>query len=225
MCGRFTSLLSPELLAAIYNVPAPSAIHPRYNIAPTQELLTVRQRSEGERILSTVKWGLVPHWAKDASAGSRMINARCETIHEKPSFRQAIRSRRCIVPASGFFEWLATPSGKIPHYITMRDNSPFSFAGIWDSWRSENGEDLETCAILTTGANSLMAQIHDRMPVILHSGEFDLWLDRTVTDPLSLQRLYQPYPADLMQSWQVSTIVNSPTHDSPECLQPLSGVQ
>jgi len=220
MCGRFTSLLSPQLLADIYNVPAPVALHPRYNIAPTQEIMTVRQRGEGERDLSPMRWGIVPHWVKDVSIGSKLINARCETVHEKPSFRQAIRSRRCIVPASGFFEWMSTTSGKVPYYNTMRDGTPFSVAGIWETWKSPDGETLETCAILTTGANSMMAPIHDRMPVIPHHGEFDLWLDRSVCDPQSLQRLYQSYPSDLMQSWQVSKMVNKPDYDSYECIRP-----
>lgn len=152
--------------------------------------------------------------------GSRMINARCETVHEKPTFRQAIRVRRCIVPASGFFEWTTAPEGKIPHYVTARDGSPLPFAGVWESWKAPDGQTVETCAILTTAANSLMATLHDRMPVILHRAEFDLWLDRTMNDPHELQRLYQPYPAELMQEWRVSTAVNSPRNSDPSCIDP-----
>ncbi|GAM10381.1 putative SOS response-associated peptidase yoqW [Geobacter sp. OR-1] len=220
MCGRFTSLLTPELLAVIYEIHAKIDLQPRYNIAPTQDILVVREDSAGVRYPSYVRWGLIPHWAKDKSIASKMINARSETVHEKPAFRQAIRSRRCIVPASGFFEWSATPTGKFPHYITMRDESPFSFAGIWETWKASDGSDAETCTILTTSANPLMATIHDRMPVILHQGEFRLWLDPTVNDPRELQRLYQPYPAELMQEWQVSTAVNSPRHSDPNCIVP-----
>ena len=150
-----------------------------------------------------------------------MINARSETVHEKPAFRQAIRARRCIVPASGYFEWSATPSGKIPHYISTRDGSPFSFAGIWESWTATDGTVLESCSILTTSANTLMASIHDRMPVILHQGEFDRWLDPGETDPRHLRHFYQPYPSELLQAWVVAKFVNSPTHDSDECIQPL----
>jgi putative SOS response-associated peptidase YedK len=222
MCGRFTSLLSPELLSVIYGVQSPSALEPRYNIAPTQDVLAVGQGTSGDRDLSSVRWGLVPHWAKDQSIGSKMINARSETVHEKPAFRQAIRSRRCIVPASGFFEWAATPDGKLPHYICTRDGSPFSFAGIRESWEAPDGHELVTCAILTTAANDMMATIHDRMPVILQQTDFDLWLDNTMNDPLKLQRLYQPYPAELMTSWPVSSFVNSPRNDSPACIEPVT---
>lgn len=222
MCGRFTSLLSPELLSAVFNVTAPSALPHRYNIAPTQEVLTVRQEGAGARYATQVRWGLIPHWAKDMSIGSKMINARSETVHEKPAFRQAIRSRRCIVPASGFFEWVATPKGKFPQYITMQDGSPFAFAGIWESWNTPQGEILESCAIMTTTANSLMSKIHDRMPVILHQTDFDLWLDCLVNEPLEAEQLYQPFPAELMQAWPVSKLVNSPAHDAEECIQPLS---
>ena len=220
MCGRFTSLLSPELLVDLYGVPTPQELEFRYNIAPTQEVLAVRQDAEGGRYLSAVRWGLVPHWAKELSIGSKMINARCESLIERPAFRQAIRTRRCIVPATGFYEWATTADGRIPHYITMRDGSPFSFAGIWGPWADLDGHDVEICAILTTAANSLIETIHARMPVILHPAEFALWLDRTDNDPQDLQRLYQPYPADLMQSWPVTSIVNSPIQDSPPCIAP-----
>ncbi len=220
MCGRFTSLLSPELLAVIYEVFPPEHVEPRYNVAPTQEVMVVREAGNGSRYLSAVRWGLVPHWAKDTSIGSKMINARSETAYEKASFRQAIRHRRCIVPASGFYEWVATPSGKHPHYITARDGSPLSLAGIWDTNETLDGQILETCSILTTSANSLMASLHDRMPVILHQGEFDRWLDPADTVPQALQHFYQPYPSELMQEWSVSTLVNSPRIDDPACIAP-----
>ena len=166
--------------------------------------------------------GLVPHWAKEISIGSKLINARCETIHEKSSFRHAIRSRRCIIPASGYFEWAASSSGKLPHYITMRDESPMSLAGIWETWKAPDGKSLETVALLTTRANSMLAAIHDRMPVILHPGEFALWLDRTATDPHKLERLYQPFPSERIQAWPVSKAVNNAAHNSAECIQPLT---
>lgn len=221
MCGRFTSLLSPELLENFFNVQAPPDFPARYNIAPTQQIWIFRGTATEGRHLSAVRWGLVPHWAKDLSIGNRMINARCETVHEKPAFRQAIRARRCIVPASGFFDWATTPTGKSPHYITMRDGSPLAFAGIWDFWKTPEGEVLESCAILTTAANSLVATIHDRMPVILHPSEFELWLDRSVNNPEKLQRLYQSYPAELMQEWVVSTAVNNASHETPETINPI----
>jgi putative SOS response-associated peptidase YedK len=222
MCGRFTFAISPELLAEVFGVPVLEELPPRYNIAPSQQVPIIREAATEERNLSSVRWGLVPHWAKDLSIGNRMINARCETVHEKPAFRQAIRARRCIVPASGFFEWDASPAGKFPHYVTMRDNSPLAFAGIWDSWKTPDGEILETCAILTTTANSLMAPLHDRMPVLLHPTEFELWLDRSMNNPEKLQRLYQSYPAELLQEREVSSMVNNPTHDTPENITPVN---
>ncbi len=221
MCGRFTFALSPELLSEIFGVTVLEDIPLRYNIAPSQQIPIIRATATGGRYLSSVRWGLVPHWAKDTSIGARMINARCETVHEKPAFRQAIRARRCIVPASGFFEWAATPNGKVPHYVTMRDASPLAFAGIWDSWKTPEGEAIETCAILTTTANSLMAPLHDRMPVLLHPTEFELWLDRSMNNPEKLQRLYQPYPAELLQEWEVSSIVNSASHETTDAIVPL----
>ena len=222
MCGRFTSLLSPELLVSVYGVRPPASVAPRYNIAPTQRVHIIREDNAGIRECAEARWGLVPHWAKDISIGNKLINARSETVIEKPSFRSAIRHRRCIVPASGFFEWAATPKGKVPHYITARDGSPFSIAGIWETWQAPDGGMLESCALLTTEANSLMATIHERMPVILQPSDFEAWLDRSGTDPQKLQRVYQPYPAELMQEWPVSTFVNSPAHSGEECIHPVT---
>ncbi len=150
-----------------------------------------------------------------------MINTRCETVHEKPAFRIAIRARRCIIPASGFFEWGTTLTGKAPHYVTMRDGSPLAFAGIWDSWKTPEGNVLESCSILTTAANSIVSPLHDRMPVILHPTELDLWLDRSMNNPENLKRLYQPYPSESMQEWEVSKLVNKPDHETPDTIQPV----
>ena len=219
MCGRFAFAIPSEVLAEIFSVLVPPVLECRYNIAPTQQVLILREGAEG-RSLSKARWGLVPHWAKDISIGSKMINARTETVHEKPAFRHAIKTRRCIVPASGFFEWVAKPNGKFPYYITLKDGSPLPLAGIWESWKSSDGNLLESCSILTTIANDLMAPIHDRMPVILRPEEFNLWLDRTVTDPVKFQRLFTPYPATLMTSWPVSRLVNSPANDSSDCIKP-----
>lgn len=224
MCGRFTSLLSPELLEHLFGVQAPQDYPPRYNIAPTQRIWIIRETASNGCYLSMARWGLVPHWAKDLSIGNRMINARCETVHEKPAFRHAIRSRRCIVPASGFFEWTKTPMGKIPHYITMRDGSPLTFAGIWDAWKAPDGAAIESFSILTTTANSLIAKLHDRMPVILHPTEFDLWLDRSMNDHEKLKRLYQPYPTELLQEWEVTKVVNNASHESSATIDPVQPV-
>lgn len=220
MCGRFTSLLTPELLKVIYEISVPVTCEPSYNIAPTQQVLVVRDDFSGNRQATAMRWGLIPSWSKDSSSSARMINARSETVHEKPAFRHAIRARRCLIPAHGFYEWSKTGSTKTPHYITLKDGSPLSFAGIWEAWNSPAGEIVESFSILTTQANSLIEQIHDRMPVILHRAEHQIWLDRTVNDPLDLQRLYQPYPSELLQEWAVTNLVNSPRNDGPELIQP-----
>lgn len=218
MCGRFTIILPPEVLAEIFGLSELPRIEARYNIAPTQEVVVIRQNAEGARQLVTMKWGLLPAWAKDPHIGNKLINARCETVHEKPAFRQAIRTRRCIIPASGFYDWTHTDK-KIPFYVSMADGSPMGFAGIWDSWKAPDGSRIESFAILTTNANSLIAPIHDRMPVILHPAEFDLWLDRDITEPEKLTRLYHPYPSDLLKAWPVSSLVNSPRNETPACIE------
>jgi len=205
----------------IYEVLAPEKLAQRYNIAPTQQIPIVRESTEGGRYLSSVRWGLVPHWAKDLSIGNKLINARAETVHEKPAFRHSIKSQRCIIPASGYFEWCTAGNSKTPYYITTKDASPFSLAGIWESWSAPDGNSIESCAILTTSSNSLMAMIHDRMPVILHQGEFNRWLDPADKDSLHFQNFYQPFPSELMTSWPVAKIVNSPAHNSEECIRPV----
>jgi putative SOS response-associated peptidase YedK len=210
--------LSPELLEAVFGVKPLVMSSPRYNIAPTQQVSVVRDNENHGREWAEMRWGLVPHWAKDLSIGNRLINARCETVAEKPSFRSAIRHRRCIVAASGFYEWKVTSKGKFPHYVTMTDEAPVAFAGIWESWKDAEGVALESCALLTTAANSLMETIHDRMPVILQQSDFEEWLDRSVTDTQKIQRIYQPYPAELMQEWPVSTFVNNPSQIGEECI-------
>ena len=190
-------------------------VPPRYNIAPGQQVAVVRQNHDDMRQLVTMKWGLVPSWSKDPGVGNRMINARSETVHEKPSFRQAFRSRRCIIPASGFYEWHQARKAKIPHYVRLRDGHVMSLAGLWEKWKTPQGEELETCAILTTAANSLVKQFHDRMPVILHNEEFDLWLDRDIDDLDRLAELFHPYPSDLLIEHPVSMEINSPRNDAP----------
>lgn len=220
MCGRFTFAISPELLAEVFDVTILEKLPRRYNIAPTEKVLAIRRNGAGNMAV-LVRWGLIPSWAKDPSIGSRMINARCETAHEKPAFRGALSTRRCIIPASGFFEWSTTPKGKFPYYIRMKDGSPLAIAGIWDSWKSPDGEIIETCAILTTVSNRLVQPLHERIPVLLHLSEYDLWLDREVTNPEKLHSLYQPYPPDLMEMYRVSPLVNNVRNDSPDCIEPI----
>ena len=165
-----------------------------------------------------MRWVLVPAWAKEVGAG--LINARSETANEKPSFRQAFRQRRCIVVASAFYEWQKVDKAKLPYYVRMGDGAPMPFAGLWEAWRSPDGQTFETCVILTTSANATVAPIHDRMPVILHPDEFDLWLDRQVSDPERLAPLFSPYPAERITAYPVSTLVNSPSNDHSECIKP-----
>jgi putative SOS response-associated peptidase YedK len=219
MCGRFSFDIPAELLAKLFGLEKIPGLTSRYNIAPTQEIPVVRQGADGLNRFSALRWGLVPSWAKEVK-GAPLINARSETVAEKPAFRQALRYRRCLVPASGFYEWKQEGKGKIPHHITLKDASPMLFAGIWESWKSPTGDVLESCAILTTAANVLMASIHDRQPVILHPAEFKTWLDREITDAAPLSRLYQPYPAELMRITLVLSEVNAVRKEGPQLTKP-----
>jgi putative SOS response-associated peptidase YedK len=224
MCGRFTTEIPPELLAEIFGLVEPPAVQARYNIAPTQQIPVVRQDIEGQNRLDHLRWGLIPSWAKDKSIGAKMINARSETVKDKPSFRQAVKYRRCLVPASGFYEWLPVGKVKLPQYIHLKDGSPMVFAGLWETWKSPEEEVLESFTILTTAANPLLEPLHDRMPVILHHDEYKTWLDRSINDPASLAHLFQPYPADLMEMWAVSPQVNSPKIDAAHLITPSASL-
>lgn len=222
MCGRFTLHIPPELLAEIFGLASIHAYPPSYNVAPAQQVPVIRTFADnGRRELAFLHWGLVPSWAREPSMGSRMINARAETIWEKPAFRHAIRYRRCIVPASGFFEWQEEGGKKQPLYLRIRESPIMGLAGIWEKWNTPEEALLETFAILTTTSNQLIEPIHDRMPVILHPREYDLWLDREVTAPEMLKRLYHPYPSELLDICRVSDLVNSPRNNSPACIEPL----
>jgi putative SOS response-associated peptidase YedK len=224
MCGRFTSLLSPELLAAIrelFGVPVPESAEPRYNIAPTQNVWVVRNEGDHNR-LDLMKWGLVPFWAKDPKIGSQMINARCETVVEKPAFRQAIKYRRCIVPAGGFYEWMPpTVEGgrKQPLYIHMTDGSLMCFAGLWEQWKRSGEENfLETFTILTTKANELVSPLHERMPIILRPEEYSLWLSHSMHDSEQLKGMFEPIPSDLLEAYKVPDLVNNVRYDGVGCI-------
>ncbi len=221
MCGRFVLTINTEQLQQTFGVSDVPAMVLRYNIAPTQDVLVIRQNAGGERYAGMLRWGLIPHWAKDAAIGHKMINARSETIHEKPSFRNSIRYHRCLIPASGFVEWQTQNGSKQPWYIHRKDGETLAFAGIWDRWKGPEGS-IGTCGILTTTANTLVAKIHDRMPVILGGSEYDQWLDRETTDPTDLASLYAPFPADLLQVIPVSAKINNPRHDGPDCIEPLN---
>lgn len=220
MCGRFALYTDPETLARCFLAKAPADMKPHYNIAPTQNIPIVRQE-DGERRFALARWGLIPHWAKEMNTGYSTINARAETVSSKPAFRHAFRYRRCLIPADGFYEWQARPGAKIkqPWFIVLRDHEPMAFAGLWDVWRSPEGMELESCSIIVTEANDLMRPIHERMPVILASDNWNTWLESDAKDTQALQNLLKPYPAEDMVTWPVSTKVNNPRNDSVECLE------
>jgi putative SOS response-associated peptidase YedK len=220
MCGRFTLRTSAADLAKIFELLREPNWVPRYNIAPTQSVLAVHQTDAG-REGELFRWGLIPSWAKNVSAGSRMINARAETIAEKPSFRAAFKRRRCLILADGFFEWEKLPGlNKQPYFIGMRDRRPFAFAGLWEHWQPKKGSELHSCTIITGDANGLVERIHDRMPVILPPSMYDVWLDPAEQEREKLQPLLVPYPADEMWMYPVSTLVNNPRNENPACVEP-----
>lgn len=221
MCGRFDLHLPRELLAEIFGINIVQDIKPRYNIAPTQQVAVIRITPDGIKHLDSLKWGLIPSWAKDPHIGSRMINARSETVDFKPAFRTALKHRRCIIPANGFYEWREVGSKKHPLYVKLRDESPMMFAGLWAYWKSPEYEVIESCTILTTTTNELIKPLHDRMPVILEPKDIDLWLEPNVTDPEQLKPLFKPYPSELMEMYPVSDLVNSPRNDTPDLINPL----
>ncbi len=225
MCGRFTLTLTPDQIEARFGVPLPKHYQPRYNIAPTQEILALISDAQGRR-LESFRWGLIPHWAKDPKIAQKLINARAETLFERPSFRDAVRRRRCLVLADGFYEWRASPQGKkTPVYIRLRSREPFGFAGLWDTWNSPDGQTLKTCTIITTEPNELIAPIHSRMPVIVPKELEDLWLDPAPKARGEIERLLRPYRAEELELFEVSSAVNSPSVDGPECIAPVGRSQ
>jgi len=223
MCGRFTLTIDPvELQEAFYWVDFGNAdLSPRYNIAPGQGIPVVP--NDGKNKLDFFTWGLVPHWAKDPKIGYRMINARSETLTEKPSFRNPYKQRRCIILADGFYEWQKQPDqkSKIPTYIRLKDGKPFALAGLWENWYSPDGSQILSTTIITTKPNDLLENIHNRMPVILERDSYNTWLQPGEVNSEILNPLLKPYPSDLMESIPVSRFVNSPANDSPECIRPV----
>lgn len=251
MCGRFTLHHSLEEVAVRFQAQQIEFdMQPRYNIAPSQPLAIIRQEAAtGARLLEGYQWGLVPFWAKDPQIGNRMINARAETLADKPAFKNALKRRRCIIPADGFYEW-KTPDAKIaapkpngssgdagqplktrqakakagprqPTVIGLKDDAIFGFAGLWEEWHAPDGSPLRTCAIITTTPNELMASIHDRMPAMLRPEDEALWLDPTATDAPELLHLLRPYATEPMRAHPVSYLVNSPGSDVPACIESL----
>ncbi|ARV59132.1 hypothetical protein BZZ01_11215 [Nostocales cyanobacterium HT-58-2] len=222
MCGRFTLFQTAETLCQTFHVEKAPDQELQYNIAPTQMVTAVvcHQQTK-QREFQKLRWGLIPSWSKDPAMGSKLINARAETVAEKPAFRSAFKHRRCLVVADGFYEWQQQEGKKQPYYFRLGEGKPFGFAGLWEQWRSPQGEEITSCTILTTQANTLLQPVHERMPVILQEQDYDLWLDPQVQTPESLQQLLHPYPSEAMTSYLVSKVVNNSKHNSPDCIKPL----
>ena len=223
MCGRFTQTASPEVIAEQFKITNPPLFTPRYNIAPSQPIAAIRiDPDTATRTLVMLRWGLIPSWAKDPKIGNQCINAKAETVAEKPSFRSAFKKRRCLVIATGFYEWQIQGRAKQPIWIGLQSKRPFAFAGLWEQWKPPEGEPLETCTIITTEPNDLMAPIHNRMPVILSPASYDQWLDLSFQHVEPLKALLRPYPSEELTAYPVSTLVNNPRHDASQCLEPVS---
>ncbi len=220
MCGRFTLTLEADDLAEAFDATAPKDWVPRFNIAPTQPVAVIANTTT-QRKIELFRWGLIPGWATDPKIGSRMINARAETVVDKPSFRSAVKKRRCLVLADGFYEWKKDGKSKTPTYIQLKGGKPFALAGLWEVWKSsDKKETIKSCTILTTEPNALMNDIHDRMPVILPPKAWEVWLSPDELPADELPRLLKPYPSSQMKAVVVSTLVNSVAFDSPECIVP-----
>ncbi|HET6491063.1 MAG TPA: SOS response-associated peptidase [Syntrophales bacterium] len=218
MCGRFT-LVSPFVaVTERFHVSAPPDLRPRYNIAPGQDILCVIR--DGKNRIEPLRWGLIPYWAKDPAIGNRLINARAETLTEKPSFRYAFAKRRCLVVADGFFEWRPAGKRKVPVYITLQSKKPFGIAGLYEIWKAPDGNGVRTCTIITTDANDLVRPLHDRMPVILSADAEDRWLDPAEASCEKLLSCLRPYPPGEMTAYDVSPAVNNTRHDAPDCILP-----
>ncbi|MGH8194972.1 MAG: SOS response-associated peptidase [Woeseiaceae bacterium] len=220
MCGRFAFYSAAEATAALFGADAPLPVEPRYNIAPTQYIASLRQSEAGAIELTLLRWGLVPFWAKDPSIGNRMINARVETLAGKPAFRDAFQKRRCLILADGFYEWRKEPHGKTPFFISLASGQPFAFAGLWEAWRDrESGESLQTATVVTTAAHGLMAELHDRMPVVLEPPAGQRWLEGPAG---LLDEVTASVPP--LRAWPVDTRVNNARNEGAELIEPVGAV-
>jgi putative SOS response-associated peptidase YedK len=221
MCGRFTLRTPASAIAEQFSLLEVPDLQPRFNIAPSQPVAVVRADPQqvNQRQFVFLHWGLVPSWAKDAMIGNRMTNARAETAADKPSFRTAMKRRRCLIVADGFYEWQTVGKRRQPMYIHMRDGRPFGFAGLWETWEGADHSALESCTILTTSANDLVWPIHDRMPVIIAPADYATWLDSAMQQAEPIFPLLRPYPPEEMETYPVSTRVNSPARDDAACVE------
>src|SRR5262245_32692811 len=222
MCGRFTLTSSGRRLREHFALAAaPDDLLPRYNIAPSQPVLVIPNRTQ--RLLRPARWGLVPHWATDLRAGNRMINARAETLPTRAAFRTALERRRCLIPADGFYEWRRDGRQRAASYVDRRDGDPLPFAGLWDIWHPPEGDAVASCTIITTAPNEVLAGLHDRMPVILDPRVYDTWLNPKPQHADTLVPLLTSCPAEWLEAYAVSALVNSPDNEDPACIAPLGG--
>lgn len=221
MCGRYVLTANSQAIQQAFDLDlAPGTLKARYNIAPGQPVAVIANDAPGT--LTFLRWGLIPSWAKDPAIGNRMINARAETLVEKPSFRHAYRRRRCLIPANGFYEWVKRGKDKVPMYIHLKDHALFAFAGLWETWQEPGGGEVRTCAIITTEPNELVAPLHHRMAVILRHEDYATWLSSDEVEAGELQPLLQPYAASDMVVYEVSALVNNVANDSPACIEPAA---
>jgi putative SOS response-associated peptidase YedK len=220
MCGRFSLQTPEDKIREAFNLQVGMQLNlsPRYNIAPSQDIPIIRDTEEGHE-LTLAKWGLIPHWSKEPQTKYSTINARIETVAEKPTYRTSFKSKRCLIPADGFYEWKNINGRKIPHFIHMRKGGVFAFAGIWDRWEGE-GETLDSCSIIVMPSNEVMRPIHERMPAIVAPAHYDLWLDPRVTEKDEIMGLLNSAPSGSLKFYSVSTWVNAPKHDDVRCIQP-----
>ena len=221
MCGRYAVTSSPEVIRALFRYREQSNFPPRYNVAPTQPIAIVRL-VDGRRHFALVRWGLLPSWVKDPKTFTLLINARGESVIDKPAFRAAMRRRRCLVPADGFYEWQRAGERKRPYFVRLKSGGPLAFAGLWETWTGPDGEELETAAIVTTKANRLLAPLHERMPVIVPPDGFDLWLDCAKVDAQTAAAVIAPAAESLLEAYQVSAAVNRTANDGPILLAPAT---
>ena len=223
MCGRYRLSRRKQLVEEYFDAFGDEDWIPRYNIAPTQPVPVIRQHpKKPRRVLSSMRWGLIPSWAKDMSGSAGMINARSETAATKPAFRDPIRFRRCLVPADGFYEWLRTGQAKQPFCFEVNEGELFAFAGLWDGWKDPSGQWIKSCSILTTTPNAVTSQVHDRMPVILSKEDYELWLDPGMTNVDAVSEFLKPFDTTLMRMYPVSSRVNQVQNDDEDCSKPVT---